>query len=494
MNTNNRIVICIFIALFLAINIWTLKEGHDWGGDFSQYIRHAKNIIENKNYSDSIDLDLRIISPPGFPLLLAPFVKVFGLNFRFLKLLNVLLWAGIAIFTYLLAKKRIGDKYALLILTALLSSPFFFTFKQSIISDIPFTFFVTSSIYFFSQYYKLNNNESTKRLRHLSFSILLMTYACLTRFVGILLFFTAIICVIASDKNKKDLFLILLGLLFTLWFQTLLKINPIYHLKENTLPINHFVMLFRTNIHGSFLRIFDFYFPYIIFPLRFITVLLRQIIYFLSTFLFVLMLSTFIYKIYKNRLSFLGCFFVLYLFSVSFWIISSGNNRYILPIANISLILFIECFQYVINKISFLKNPTKISYITISLIFIIIIFNNSFTITKIFHFDTDQINKKDVIEMTRWVRDNTDKNDRFMFSKPRVLGLLTNRMGASFFLFDEDNSLCPRIIQHEIDYLIIPKSINSYMLNKFQECQLPSREMWENHKYIILMIDKPIKD
>jgi len=40
--------------LFIGfIYITTIREGHNWGGDFSMYIHHAKNIAEGKSYQDT---------------------------------------------------------------------------------------------------------------------------------------------------------------------------------------------------------------------------------------------------------------------------------------------------------------------------------------------------------------------------------------------------------------------------------------------------------
>src|SRR5215475_8626536 len=85
------ILICVLGALYFS----TIRPGEDWGGDFSQYVAHARNIAEGRAYAATqyrpLPAPLAISHmppayPPGFPLMLAPVYRVFGLNYRALKL------------------------------------------------------------------------------------------------------------------------------------------------------------------------------------------------------------------------------------------------------------------------------------------------------------------------------------------------------------------------------------------------------------------------
>jgi len=88
----------------LAIGMFflaTIREGHVWGDDFSLYIRHAQNIVRGEPYAESgyiynpqNPLVGPKIYPPGFPLLLAPVVGVFGLELRPMKILVIAFFVG----------------------------------------------------------------------------------------------------------------------------------------------------------------------------------------------------------------------------------------------------------------------------------------------------------------------------------------------------------------------------------------------------------------
>ncbi len=72
-------------------------------GDYAQYLLHAKAIAEGRSYSDIgyIYTDLNLVGPanqpPGWPLVLAPFVRVFGMESPVIKLLVVLLIGAFAL-------------------------------------------------------------------------------------------------------------------------------------------------------------------------------------------------------------------------------------------------------------------------------------------------------------------------------------------------------------------------------------------------------------
>ena len=93
---SKRIPILIISAVIILIGLFytfTIRDGHNWGGDFSMYINHAKNIVEGIDYQDTgfiINLYGPIISPesypPVFPLLLSPVYYFFNLNFTVMKI------------------------------------------------------------------------------------------------------------------------------------------------------------------------------------------------------------------------------------------------------------------------------------------------------------------------------------------------------------------------------------------------------------------------
>ena len=95
---HQRVRIDCLCGLLLAVLLGgsyyaTLRPGQDWGGDFSQYINHARNIASGRPYLETryvvtfpeAAVHMPASYPPVFPLLLAPFYARFGLNYSALK-------------------------------------------------------------------------------------------------------------------------------------------------------------------------------------------------------------------------------------------------------------------------------------------------------------------------------------------------------------------------------------------------------------------------
>jgi Na+-transporting methylmalonyl-CoA/oxaloacetate decarboxylase gamma subunit len=144
------LLVILLLSPLLFINI---RDSHDWGDDFAGYLRQAKNISEGKPFYQSkfefYDYN-PVYSPPyysyGFPVLLSPVVKVFGLDFKVLDRymsLWVLAWA-LLIFGYLRRYFSLFASVSFILLFFL--NPFFFDFKTNVISDIPFAFFFLLSL------------------------------------------------------------------------------------------------------------------------------------------------------------------------------------------------------------------------------------------------------------------------------------------------------------------------------------------------------------
>ncbi len=99
--------IILFVGIFFIL---TIRDGHDWGDDFSVYIRHAKNIVERTEYrnTDYIYNPLNPVSPktepPIFPIMLSIVYNFFGLNLYAMKILEIVLFMMVLLLIYILFK------------------------------------------------------------------------------------------------------------------------------------------------------------------------------------------------------------------------------------------------------------------------------------------------------------------------------------------------------------------------------------------------------
>jgi hypothetical protein len=140
-----------------ALALLCIHKGHNWGDDFAQYIEQARAINNH-----SLDSYLQInryamdhsdhvvgpyLSPNGFPLLIAPVYKLFGLNLVALKVWCALFFLGSLVLLCLVFRNRVANKSHIIILVAVIGlNPDFLSFSDQILSDFPFLFFTVLSI------------------------------------------------------------------------------------------------------------------------------------------------------------------------------------------------------------------------------------------------------------------------------------------------------------------------------------------------------------
>src|SRR6266508_2245641 len=167
---SRALVVALLCAVLIgAFHLVTLREGHDWGDDFSMYIHHAENLANGLPYAETgyvynphnPSVGPRV-HPPGFPVLLAPIVKVFGLDLRPMKALVVACFVGSLVVLFGLFRQELSPAYAVTLVVVTGLNPFFWEFKDHVLSDVPFLFFTLLSLYLFRQ---ADTSEVSRRTR-----------------------------------------------------------------------------------------------------------------------------------------------------------------------------------------------------------------------------------------------------------------------------------------------------------------------------------------
>lgn len=138
------------VLLIASIGIFhtaTVRSGHVWGDDFSMYIHHAKNIAEGRPYAQTGYLynPANPIAPPAyppmFPLLLAPIYGWCGIDLTAMKLELIGLFLLSLFMIYLALREASAAPMAVAVMAVVGFNPFFWDFKDEILSDIPFLLF-----------------------------------------------------------------------------------------------------------------------------------------------------------------------------------------------------------------------------------------------------------------------------------------------------------------------------------------------------------------
>ncbi|MFN2603825.1 MAG: glycosyltransferase family 39 protein [Gemmatimonadaceae bacterium] len=142
-------LLCV-IALFQLV---TITPGHGWGDDFAGYIAHARNLVEGRPYAETgyvYNKDEPIgppAYPPGLPLLLAPIYALRGLDYSAMKALMVLSLVVGLLFVASLVKRWDSPESALAVVALIGFNPFFWDFKNEVLSDLPFFCFFFLSMW-----------------------------------------------------------------------------------------------------------------------------------------------------------------------------------------------------------------------------------------------------------------------------------------------------------------------------------------------------------
>ncbi len=477
MRTIDRILLAAVFLVFFFIHISTLNNGHNWGDDFAQYILHALNLVEHKPYSENIALDLWTVVPPGFPLLLSSIIYWSGINFKILKFLNIVCWALTALAGYFLAVRRMRPRTAAVFTVWLLSVPFFFFFKQNVLSDIPFLCFVSLSIWAFTK-----AEEKSVPLLY-GVAAVLLGYAVMIRWAGLALFLAAVLHMCINGKRKEALgfagaALISAGIVVSFGS------SAAGHFGSTQYTLHTWAYAVWMNIAFIPTVILDFVMAEPVSKAAGPAVFL--IFKFLGPVFVIAGMLVFFARFFQRKVGFLGWFTLLYLLGIIVWPVQQGLSRYILP-----LIIPLGIY-FIVEASRILKEPLA-EKVLVGL-FALLIVQNAAVIAFNFRFNDDNIYQKETLEMAGWVNDHVLPDDHFMFYKPRALRLLSGRTGTAFWVYPQERQYWHlRVEDMHIRYLIADKKLDD--LARYDSLNLPAKnselliqKVWENSGYKIFEV------
>ncbi len=218
----------------------TIRDGQDWADDFSQYIHHAVNIVDGTPYATTgyiynprnPGIGPRMY-PPGFPLLLAPVIKVFGLALRPMKVLVIGFVVGALLVIVAMFRGDLPPPLLAALVLVLGLNPFFWEFKDQVLSDIPFLFFVLLSLYLFQR-----ADEADGSGRHAAMMAVLAGVAIYASYATRVLGIVLVPCFIAHDLIRTrrisrqtvlagGAFVVLAGAQYLLWVRDSSYLDPL---------------------------------------------------------------------------------------------------------------------------------------------------------------------------------------------------------------------------------------------------------------------------
>lgn len=441
-----NILIAIFVIMLGILYLTKIGEGHNWGDDFSMYIRHAKNIAEGIDYKNTgyIYDPLNPIGPktcpPIFPLLLTPVYVWFGLNLLAMKVEIILFFTLSLFMIYLALRDELSSSYLVMIIAAIGFNYYFLNFVDNILSDIPFMFFMYLSLFFITKIYHSNKLWKPGILYAVLLGLLIY-FAYGTRGIGILLMPSLIIYDLIKFKKITKL-TIKVTILFALFAiaQNYFLHNDYIYLK--TFSFNHRIILNNIMNYSSSL----FFFWYNGYN-KFLQAVLFSVISALA------IIGYFIRV--KGKITILEIFLALYVINLMIW---PGPDpiRYIIPI--IPLYLFYAFWA--VENINLSQNRIRISFFITLILTIFVSYAGGHATKWVYGPIGESVTKKESTDLFDYIRKGTDKKDVFIFRKPRALSLFTDRRASNYYSTNNDKDLWNYFLRINATHVIVSRIFN----------------------------------
>jgi hypothetical protein len=414
------IVACFYLA--------TIRDGHDWGGDFSMYILHARNIVEGASYDDSGYIYNPYnpavgprTYPPVFPLLLSPVYKLFGLNFTAMKVETVLIFIGSLSLLALVFRREFEPGYLVALILIVGFNPYFWSFKDEILSDIPFLFFVLLSIYLIRAVY------DSKRAYTPSLSLAVATgfaaYLCYgTRTIGVVTIVALLayhLYRVAKFSRSAIVTSIVFGVFAVVQAAVLtgdasyldqLRLTPEL-VTENAVSYLRQLSLLWDNGYSA---------------------ILRKVLFLVVTGIcFVGYVSRL-----RKSMTFLELFPLVYLLPVLLWPSRQGL-RFLIPIVPFYVFYFLIGTRQLGQR---MQGEGRHTLLFGSLVVIAFAYGARYT-TSDFGQIREGVTKRESVQLFHFVVGSSDTASVFIFSRPRVLALMTGRRSSAFHTPTHDSEL-----------------------------------------------------
>ena len=150
-----EVLISVLLLLISGLfHFSSVSPGHSWGGDFAAYIHQGKSLANGSTEQLDIITSHRVGNsagtiavgptayPWGFPAALALVIIVFGESLFAMKLLVIGFFLGCQVVIHLLLRGRTAMIGIYAVVFAFALNSYVYTFKNQILPDVPFTFFV----------------------------------------------------------------------------------------------------------------------------------------------------------------------------------------------------------------------------------------------------------------------------------------------------------------------------------------------------------------
>ncbi len=490
---NEKLFVGILVLLTIALPFLYISRGHNWGGDFSCYIAQAQSILSG-TMKEQVEANTYLMSnsdfmhgpgsyPWGFPLLLAPIIMIFGVNYIALKCVNVLFLMLSMLILYKLLKVKLSLAYARVGALFFATNSVLLGFCNDVLSDIPFLFFSLLSVYFIDRLFI----SQEKQFFYGAMTGLSCFFAYFVRSNGIV----SILTVVAIDFM---LLILNLGPLKKLRQKIEYpRQKPLAHvvayavfgcgmvLDKLIFPVGgtgygyYFGFFSKDTLVDNFMKYFTGSFNFfttdlgnalpVIFPLALLLVYAVK------------------KELHREMVSFVyiaGMFALVVIFP------AYQGIRYLFPILPLMLMLGLKAlldFEKNHVKGKKFKSVFRLAVgVFICVVIVSVAYNTTLHARRVLLYDVQQEKNTsytaDAIEVYDYIKENTDEEDIISFYKPRVLWLNTQRKGFSISSINIDRA-------EEVDYVLFSLSSVNPALMEYCENSESAEIAFTNDEFVL---------
>jgi len=406
--------------------------------------------------------------PPGYPLLLAPFLALSSDSWVPLKLLSAVLFLLSLPLIFLIIRNRSGQTLLALgvaVLSAINLNLLDYSYR--IMTEIPYLFFSLLGIWILGRALLAGANAMSRRnLIFLGGAILVLLFAYHVRSIGIVLPFALIFLLLLRKQYRLVLLTVLLTLLLILpWAirnqtvgqgesyiaQFLLK-NP-YDPTLGGITAGGMLTRIISNIKTYGINII----PQALFPSHSPLISIQSlpgILLPLGVLATLLTILGFVHKV-KKKITLLEIYTVLFLGICVLWPEVWSGMRFIVPVVPFVFYYFLVGVATLAGKLSSWSSPAlgKSMISVIVILMVISSISGLNTASKRLH--TYPPAWQNYFYAAQWCRDNTDQEDIFVARKPSLFYLRARRQVLRYPYTTDHEEMMTFMAENGVDYVIV---------------------------------------